>query len=1485
LKGDRSTSPLFVHANPPPDGSGAINIAYGDEETSFSALDPSTTYYFAIYPYTNDGNAIDYKNDGTAPTSSATTSNVQIVDIEVENFDDGWGNWTTISLQGDNEWDRDNTYGIGNTPCASATGYISGSTPPEYEDSDDWLISPAMNFDEYDNEKIEFQNAMNYTGPDLQLKVSTDYDGGGNPLTATWTEVSYSQSGGGFAWTFSEQVDLSSFNGTDVYVAFHFTSTTVSSATWEVDDIVITGEQEATIEPEPTAYPTDFDADAAATNIVISWTDATGAQLPTAYIIYAGDDDNLPVPTDGQPVPDDTDLSDGSGALNVEYGEEEAVFANLAPATTYYFSIYSYTNTGVNTDYKNDGTAPTSSATTGYSPYILYQGFDNGFGNWELASVTGPQGWQIDEGYGFPDPPCARMSGFAGAAVENEDWLISPAMNLDNYENEVLTFNNAQNFDNPPMECKISTDYNGGGNPGSANWTDISYNMSTGFYEWVESGEIDLSGYNGTAVYVAFVYYSTTSESAVWEVDEILVEDGSTSPEPTNYPTEFMAEGVGTGIYLEWEDATGVQIPEGYIVYAGINASLPVPSDGTPVPNDTDLSDGSGAINVSYGDEETNFTALDPSTTYYFSIYPYTNNGDEIDYKNDGVAPTANATTENIILVTIEEENFNADWGNWTRISMLGNLEWDRDNTYGPDFTPCAAMTGYAGGSPPEYEENDDWLISPSMNFDNFDNEKIVFVNAMNYTGPDLELKISTDYDGGGDPTSAQWTSLPYSMSGGGFAWTNSGEVDLSPFNGSSVHIAFHFVNPSTGSATWEVDNIVITGEEEYVIKPEPTNYPTNFVAEATGTTAFLEWTDAIGAQLPDSYIILVSTNSEIPVPEDGVPIPDDTNLGNGSGAMNVGFGVGDASFTGMASFTTYYFAIYPYTNIGANINYKNDGTAPDANVTTSTVIINTLTFVDFNEGWGGWTPISMVGPQVWERDNTYGPDNTPCAAMTGYAGGSPPEYDANEDWLVSPAFNFNNYVNITMTFMNAKNYSGPDVELRVSTNYTGNGDPTTANWTNVNYIKSGGDFDWVSSGSVDLSDFTGNPNAYVALYFSNTSSGSATWEIDDILIMAEQEYVVQEEPSNYPVQFSGSGLGLFAELEWTESTGDQLPDGYVIFAGLDENLPIPEDGIPLQDDSDLSDGTGVVNVAYGAGAYVFSTGLDNYTTYYFTIYPYTNLGTDRNYKNDGTAPTTIAQTTDMTVVTIQEESFNSGWGDWTPVNVVGAQEWNRQNQYGPDDTPCAAMSGYAGGSPPEYDENDDWLISPQLNFDLYELEAISFVNAKNYNGDDVQLKYSTDYTGNDDPHSATWTNLNFNKSPGDFEWVSSGWVDLSEIIGSSAYVAFQFTNSEGTSATWELDDVLILGLEVLSVNDKLAGSDLVGMYPNPASSELSIVQNKLMFDMMEIRTISGLSVNQYQIGATTESIDVSALQAGIYIVIFTNEDDGLIHTEKLIIR
>jgi PKD repeat protein len=280
---------------------------------------------------------------------------------------------------------------------------------------------------------------------------------------------------------------------------------------------------------------------------------------------------------------------------------------------------------------------------------------------------------------------------------------------------------------------------------------------------------------------------------------------GAPLPEPTNYPTAFIATASGNMIELIWTDATGVQLPGAYIIFISDQYNIVAPVDGTPVADDLDLSDGEGARNVNYTHEAYTFTGLETNTLYYFAIYPYTNTGATIDYKTDGMEPEATASTANVVMF----ENFDWSWMTWTAISVTGDQLWDRNNTNGPDNTPCAHMNGYSGGS----NENEDWLISPPINLDMYTNEKLTFYTARNNTGPELEVKYSNDYDGNGNPFTSTWTTISATLPTGSWVWTASGDVDLSGISGTAVYLAFIYTSTASNSATWEVDNVLLTGD------------------------------------------------------------------------------------------------------------------------------------------------------------------------------------------------------------------------------------------------------------------------------------------------------------------------------------------------------------------------------------------------------------------------------------------------------------------------------------------------------------------------------------------------------------------------------------------------------------------------------------------------------------------------------------------------
>ena len=152
------------------------------------------------------------------------------------------------------------------------------------------------------------------------------------------------------------------------------------------------------------------------------------------------------------------------------------------------------------------------------------EGFETNWNDWTKISVTGAQEWRLDTQFGNPGS-CAVMSGFAsGSNNVNEDWLISPEIDLSSVEGAKLTFQTASRFSGNPLEIKISTDYTTG-NPNAATWTNLSATLdtNTAAYVWTNSGDIDISTFVGGNVRIAFRYTSTSSASTTWEVDNILI--------------------------------------------------------------------------------------------------------------------------------------------------------------------------------------------------------------------------------------------------------------------------------------------------------------------------------------------------------------------------------------------------------------------------------------------------------------------------------------------------------------------------------------------------------------------------------------------------------------------------------------------------------------------------------------------------------------------------------------------------------------------------------------------------------------------------------------------------------------------------------------------------------------------------------------------------------------------------------------------------
>jgi len=148
----------------------------------------------------------------------------------------------------------------------------------------------------------------------------------------------------------------------------------------------------------------------------------------------------------------------------------------------------------------------------------------NNLDNWTVVNVTGEQEWEITP-YGNP-APSAKVSGYSGGNNVNEDWLITSSIDLSSLSTAILNFQSVVRYNGPSLEVFASSDYNGGDPSSDGNWTELSVILDTdssSWSSWTDSGNVDLSSYTGGNVYIAFKYTSTSSGSATYEIDNVLV--------------------------------------------------------------------------------------------------------------------------------------------------------------------------------------------------------------------------------------------------------------------------------------------------------------------------------------------------------------------------------------------------------------------------------------------------------------------------------------------------------------------------------------------------------------------------------------------------------------------------------------------------------------------------------------------------------------------------------------------------------------------------------------------------------------------------------------------------------------------------------------------------------------------------------------------------------------------------------------------------
>ena len=163
---------------------------------------------------------------------------------------------------------------------------------------------------------------------------------------------------------------------------------------------------------------------------------------------------------------------------------------------------------------------------------------DQSLDPWTSFDVSSNRSWRVDDA---DENYFADMNGFGGDGNDN-DWLISPPLDLDAVDEAFLSFESRRRFgDGSTFRVLVSTNYFGNGNPEEATWTELSPVLPTidQEQEWIFSDFIDLKPFSGPSVFVAFHYVTLPADAPTrWRVDNIAIT--STKPE-SQFNVDFAA--------------------------------------------------------------------------------------------------------------------------------------------------------------------------------------------------------------------------------------------------------------------------------------------------------------------------------------------------------------------------------------------------------------------------------------------------------------------------------------------------------------------------------------------------------------------------------------------------------------------------------------------------------------------------------------------------------------------------------------------------------------------------------------------------------------------------------------------------------------------------------------------------------------------------------------------------------------------------------
>jgi hypothetical protein len=454
--------------------------------------------YFGIFDGDSDGGA-DFGTETTNPSGTVAYTNFS--DNYLVNEDmDGDGTvipytltWSGITLSGETN--------LG----------ISADFASSRADADDYIVVSYRVDGGSWVEILGVAGASGTNGPVFEITdfVAQNGDAAATAVTIDFTNVSSTFALAGTETTLDIKAEFSNNNADDNF---------------GMDNLVV-----QVVVPPSVLPATGLTAAAAALadnkdTISVSFTQ--NAATNDVLIVYSTDD-IFGAPVDSTSYSPD-DVLPGGGTVAGVFSSAPATISGLAPGTTYFFVAYSVNGS-------DEYSLATSSVSAATATFALQSG---SFSDWTTVDVLGEDVWDINAS----SASASGFDGFGGGTNPEEDWLISPVIDLDSFVSETFEFDYNSQFVDPAaigLELFYTTAYTG--DPTTTTW--IAFSAVNAAFDTNKSTDnsststfgafIDLSAISGTTIQLAFKYITggEAEDGRTWRLNDPLISGNGASDE------------------------------------------------------------------------------------------------------------------------------------------------------------------------------------------------------------------------------------------------------------------------------------------------------------------------------------------------------------------------------------------------------------------------------------------------------------------------------------------------------------------------------------------------------------------------------------------------------------------------------------------------------------------------------------------------------------------------------------------------------------------------------------------------------------------------------------------------------------------------------------------------------------------------------------------------------------------------------------------